>query len=334
MKRRTVLGLLSAAPAWPLSAEGQQESRGRRLPRIGFVEFAAASVGRQTLVPFREGLRALGYVEGSTIVVESRDARGDVERGHALIDELAALPVDVFVSPGPAASRAIVRKTRIPVVAVALPPGGSEPELFASIARPGGTVTGFSAYGEEMSAKRLELLKEILPTLKTVGVMHNATDPTFSAWGTQTLADARRQGLEPMAFGLAEPSVAAVAESFRKLRDRGATGTAAMIVIRDFMTAGVLDDICRAGAETRIAVVGEYADVSHAGALFSYGADFADLFRRAAGYVDRILKGEKAADLPIQLPTKFEFIVNLKSARALGLVVPPSILGRAEEIIE
>jgi len=191
MKRRTVLGLLSAAPAWPLSAEGQQESRGRRLPRIGFVEFAAASVGRQTLVPFREGLRALGYVEGSTIVVESRDARGDVERGHALIDELAALPVDVFVSPGPAASRAIVRKTRIPVVAVALPPGGSEPELFASIARPGGTVTGFSAYGEEMSAKRLELLKEILPTLKTVGVMHNATDPTFSAWGTQTLADAR-----------------------------------------------------------------------------------------------------------------------------------------------
>jgi putative ABC transport system substrate-binding protein len=276
----------------------------------------------------------LGYVDGSSIVIESREARGDVERGHALIDELAAMPVDVFLSPGPAASRAIVRKTHIPVVAVALPAGGSEPELFASFARPGGTVTGFSTYGEEMSAKRLELLREILPALTTVGVMHNATDPTFSTWGAKTLADARSQGLEPVGFGLGAPSAAAVVESFHKLRDRSRTGGAAMIVVRDFMTAGLIDEICRAGAETHIAVIGEYADVAHAGALFSYGADLGDLFRRAAGYVDRILKGAKPADLPIQLPTKFEFIVNLKAARALGLVVPPSILARAEEIVE
>ncbi len=330
MKRRAFLGVLGGAAAWPLSGQAQQEPRPRRVPVVGFVGFASSTVDERTILPFREALKELGYIEGRTIIVETRNAQGDVERGHALLAELAALPVDVFLSPGPAASRAIARKYSIPVVAVALPATQSEPELFSSLARPGGTVTGFSAFGEEMSAKRIAMLKEILPNLKTLGVLHNGTDPTFSAWGLQTIADARAQGLEPIRLGLTS-STDPVVDHVRKLSELGGT---AMIVIRDFLTAARQNDICKAAADARIAVVGEYSDYARAGAIFSYGADIDDLFRRAAGYVDRILKGEKAGDLPIQLPTKFELSVNLKSARALDIAIPSSILVSADQVIE
>jgi putative ABC transport system substrate-binding protein len=332
MRRREFLTLLGGAMGtWPLTAAGQQGPRANRLPIVGFVGFASESVDARTLIPFREAMSALGYTEGQSVVIQVRSSQGDVERGHALISELAALPVDVFLSPGPAASRAIVRKTRIPVVAVALPAVHVEPELFASLARPGGTVTGFSAFGEEISAKRIEMLKEVLPGLKKLGVLHNATDPTFSAWGEQTMSDAKRLGIEPIRFGLSSNSTLTVTEHFRKLSELGGT---AMIVVRDFLTTALMSDICRNGVDARIAVVGEHSEFARSGALFSYGADFADLFRRSAGYVDRILKGEKAADLPIQLPTKFEMSVNLKVARALGLELPPTILIRADEVIE
>ena len=182
-----------------------------------------------------------------------------------------------------------------------------------------------------MSAKRIQMLKEILPELKVLGVMHNVTDPTFQNWGEQTMADARKQGLESLRLGLTTASAAIVADNVRKLREAGG---AAMVVIRDFLTSALMDDICKIGAEEGIAVIGEHAEFSNRGALFSYGADFRDLFRRAAVYVDRILKGEKAADLPIQLPTKFELSVNLRTARMLSLEVPPLIVAQAEVIFE
>ena len=327
MRRREVLMGLAVwaapAPSWAQS--------GARVPIVGFVGFASAPVDNRTLNHFRQALHELGQIEGRTILIEAHSSGGDVDRGHALISELAALPVDVFLSPGPAATRAILRKTKIPIVAVALPATQSDPELFSSLARPGGTVTGFSAFGEELSAKRIEILKEVLPGLKVLGVLHNTTDPTFRTWGEQTMADARKQSLEPVRLGLTSPSAAAVVDDVRKLREAGGT---ALIVIRDFLTSTLMDDICRIGTEARIAVIGEHSEFARVGALFSYGADIADLFRRAAGYVDRILKGEKAADLPIQFPTKFELVVNLKTARVLGLNIPPSILIRAEEFIE
>jgi ABC-type uncharacterized transport system substrate-binding protein len=327
MNRRNLLmgmaAMASASPSWA-------QSRGR-VPIVGFAGFASAAVDTRTLLPFRQGLQELGYAVGRTILVEARSSDGDVNRGHALISELAALPVNVFLSPGPAASRAIVRMSKIPVVAVALPAVQSEPELFSSLARPGGTVTGFSAFGEELSAKRIEMLREVLPKVKVLGVLHNATDPTFQKWGEQTIADALNQGLEPLTLGLTSASPATVVDHVRKLHEAGGT---AMIVIRDYLTSALLDDICKIGAAARVVVIGEYSEPTRLGALFSYGADFDDLFRRAAGYVDRILKGEKAADLPIQLPTKFELSVNLKTARALGLEMPPSIIVRAEQVIE
>jgi putative ABC transport system substrate-binding protein len=194
MRRREVLiglaALTARTPAWAQS--------GSRQPVVGFVGFASSAVDNQIIQPFRDALRELGRIEGRTIVVEARSSDGDIEKGHALISELASLPVDVFLSPGPAATRAIQRRTKIPVVAVALPATQSEPELFASLARPGGTVTGFSAFGEELSAKRIEMLKEVLPNVAVVGVLHNGTDPIFRAWGEQTIEDARKQGIEPV----------------------------------------------------------------------------------------------------------------------------------------
>ncbi|MCK1368463.1 ABC transporter substrate-binding protein [Bradyrhizobium sp. 62] len=282
-------------------------------------------------MPFRKALADLGYVEGRSITVEIRNANGDVERGHAIIDEFVAMPVDVLFAPGPAAARAAVRKTKIPVVAIALPAVQRDPELFQSLARPGGTVTGFSAFGEEMSAKRIAMLKEILPGLTKLGVMHNATDPTFSAWGDQTMADTGKLGIEPVRSGLTAPTPAQVAEQIRKLAEAGGT---AMIVIRDYMTAAMSNDICRIGAEMKVAVVGEEAEVARAGALFSYGADIGDLSRRAAGYVDQIIKGQKPSEMPIQLPTKFEMVVNLKTARALGLTIPSTVLVQTDQVIE
>ena len=327
MRRREILfGLATLAAQTPAWAQ-----TGSRLPIVGFVGFASAQIDNHMLGHFQAGLRELGRIEGRTIAIEARIADGNIHKGHELISELIALPVDVFLSPGPAATRAILRKTKIPVVAVALPGTESDPELFASLARPGGTVTGFSAFGEEMSAKRIEMLKEVLPNLRVLGVLHNATDPTFRAWGEQTMVDAKKQNLEPLRLALTSPSVAAAADQIRTLREAGGK---ALIVIRDFLTSTMINDICGVATEAGIGVVGEHSEFARAGALFSYGADIPDLFRRAAGYVDRILKGEKAEDLPIQLPTKFELVVNLKTAHALGHVMPPSILIRAEEVIE
>jgi putative tryptophan/tyrosine transport system substrate-binding protein len=326
MRRRQFLGIFGTLAAIPHAVFAQQH-----IPIVGFVGFATPEVDNATLAPFRKAMADLGYVEARNIIIDARSTGGDVERGLALIDELVAKPVDVLLSPGPAAARAIVKKTSIPVVAVALPAVQRDPDLFQSLARPGGSLTGFAAFGEEMSAKRIEMLREILPGLKKLGVMNNATDPTFSAWGAQTMQEARTAGIEPVRLGLTAASPAAVAEQFEVLANAGGE---AVIVIRDYMTAAMGQEICRIGAEKKIAVIGQQGEFARAGALLSYGADIGDLFRRAAGYVDLILKGQKPADMPIQLPTKFELIVNLRTARRLGLAIPPTILVLTNEVIE
>lgn len=323
MQRRD---LLFGLAAWPLAAYGQP-----RIPVIGFVGVASREADATVLEPFRQGLKDLGHVEGRTVRLETRYSDGDIERAQKQFAELAALPVDIFFAPGPAAARTLARMTKIPVVAIGLPDLQSLPGLYADLKRPGGSVTGFSSFGEEMSAKRLQLLKDALPSLKTVGVLHNATDPTFNAWGEQTIEGARRQGLDGIGLGLREPTKEAVAEAINRLREQGGT---AVIVVRDFMTAKLTDDICELGAAAGIAVVGSQAEVAEAGALLSYGPDAADVARLAAGYVDRILKGEKAGDLPIQFATKFDFVINLRTAKRLGLTIPTVALVRADRTIE
>jgi len=327
MRRRNVL-IGSAAFGFPGPALSQRQAR---LPVVGYLGFASLAADNQTLNAFRRGLRDHGLIEGQNIIVEARSSDGDIARGRELIAELNAMPVDVFLSPGPAATRVLMRLTKIPIVAVALPADRTDSGMFASHARPGGTVTGFSTFGEEMSAKRLQLVREMLPRMTVVGVLHNGTDPTFNAWGEQTMRDAARQGLLPVRMSLSSASREQLDKGVRQLRDADGTG---LIVVRDFMTVTLMKDICRIAADEGIAVVGEWNEFARAGALFSYGADIPDLFRRAAGYVDRILKGEKPADLPIQLPDKFELVVNMGTARRLGVTVPARLLVQADEVIE
>jgi len=262
MKRREFLSILGLIASSPCAAVAQQQ----RIPIVGFVGFATSEVDVAMLAPFRKAMIDLGYVEGRNIVIDARSTGGDITRGIALIDELIARPVDVMLGPGPAAARAIVKKTNIPLVAVALPAVQSDPDLFQSLAQPGGSLTGFAAFGEEMSAKRIEMLREILPSLKKLGVMNNATDPTFSAWGAQTMQEARAAGLEPLRLGLTAASPAQVAEQFKVLADAGGD---AMIVIRDYMTAAMQKEICQLGTEMKIAVIGQQGEFARAGALFS-----------------------------------------------------------------
>ncbi len=302
-----------------------------RLPVVGFVGFASTEGDAATVAAFRDGMRAQGQAEGRTWRLDHRHAGGDVARGAAIIRDLAAVPVDVFVVPGPAAARAVRRASAIPLVAVGLPPVPSDPELFASLARPGGSVTGFASFGEEMSAKRIEFLRETIPGLSAVGILHNSTDPTFDAWGRLTEDSARAQGLRAVRLGIAARDPAVLAAGMRRLRE---DDVRALVVVRDFLTSSLIDEIVATALAEGIAVIGDQSNYAEAGALFSYGASQADLFRRAAGYVVRILRGEKPADLPVQLPTAIEFVVNLRTARALGLALPQAILARADEVIE
>lgn len=324
MIARRVLPALALAPT---AARAQP----RRLPVVAFVGFASPAGDRLTVEAFRDGMRAQGMLEGQGWRFEARHAEGDAARGAGIIRDLAALPVDVFVVPGPAAARAVRRATSIPLVAVGLPPVQSDPELFASLARPGGSVTGFASFGEEMAAKRIELLRETIPGLALIGVLHNAADPTFEDWGRLTEASAAAQGIRAMRVPIAARDPAALAAAMRRLR---AEGGGAVVVVRDFLTSSLIPEIIAAAQAERIAVIGDHARLAEAGALFSFGASLTDLFRRAAGYVVRILRGERPGDLPVQLPTAIEFVVNLRAARALGLAVPHAILARAEEVIE
>ena len=314
-----------------LAAPALRAQTPRRLPVVGFLGFASEEGDRATLAAFRDGMRAHGQAERQTYLLESRHAGGDMDRAAANIRELAALPVDVFVAPGRTAARAIRRVSAIPVVAVGLPPTQSDPELFASLARPGGSVTGFSTFGEEMSAKRLEFLQETIPGLEAVGILNNGSDPNFDAWGAETAAIAQARGLRTLPLLIHSADPAALARQIRALPPAGAR---ALIVVRDFLTSTLAPEINRLALEQGTAVVAEQALFPRTGALFSYGASLPDLFRRAAGYVVRILRGEKPGDLPVQLPTTFEFIVNLATARRLGLSVPAAIVARADEVIE
>jgi putative ABC transport system substrate-binding protein len=315
----------------PLLALPALAAAQRRLPVVGFVGFASEAGDRPSVTAFREGMRAQGMVEGQGWQFEHRHADGDALRGAGIIRDFAALPVAVFIVPGPSAARAIRRATTIPLVAIGLPPVQSDPDLFASLARPGGSVTGFASFGEEMSAKRIEFLRETIPALSAIGVMHNAADPTFDAWGRLSEASARAQGLRVLRLPLTQRDPVALAAGMRALRQEGAQ---ALVVVRDFLTSSMIEDITATALAEGIAVIGDQARFAHAGALFSYGANLPDLFRRAAGYVIRILRGEKPGDLPVQLPTAIEFVVNLRTARALGLTVPHPILARADEVIE
>ncbi len=287
------------------------------------------STGRHPFIEaFRQGLRDLGYVEGQNLVIEERYAEGRAERLPALAAELIGAKVDVFVASGAAAGLAATRAaTVLPVVCVTgdLVATG----LVSSLARPGGNVTGFSLLSEDLTVKWLELLKEALPKLARVGVLVD-TSP-----GVQPAQRQRAETTAPrLALGLVMLE-AADADSIDRAFARAAREhVGGLVVASSTVFAGRNHQIVALAEKHRLPAMYEHRDFVEAGGLMSYGPDLRDVFRRAAVYVDRILKGAKPAYLPVEQPTKFELVINRKTAKALGLTIPPSLLLRADEVIQ
>jgi putative ABC transport system substrate-binding protein len=330
LDRRTFVGILTIGLlAAPLAARAQQAGK---VPRIGFLSLNLAP-NRHLHKAFRQGLRDLGYVEGGNIVIEHRDAGGKVEGLPALAAELVALKVDVIVTGGGTASALAAKQatTTIPIVFASAPdPVGDG--LVASLARPGGNVTGLSNLNSELVGKCLEQLKQAVPGVGRVavlwqpGFMDKRTDKDMLK-AADVAARALRVRLQVVGARGPADIEGAFSEITRARADALTVLSSAML----FTERRRLVDLA---AKNRLPVAYAQREFVEAGGLMAYGPNLADLFRRAASYVDKILKGAKPADLPVEQATKFELVINLKTAKALGLTIPPSLLLRADQVIE
>jgi len=324
MRRREFITLVvGAAATWPAMTSAQQAGK---LPIVGFLgasasgfaPWAAAFVGR---------MRELGWVEGSTIAIEYRWSEGRPERYAEIAAEFVRLKVDVILTVGSAVPIVRQATTAIPIVfAVAIDPVGSG--LVASLAKPGGNATGLSIQANELAGKRLELLREAIPQLRRLGILFNAdnTQPVLEMGETQ--AEARRLGLEiaPLAIRRADD----IEPTFQNLKVRA---DALYVAVDQLMVANRARILTLALAE-RLPTIFSERDFVKAGAFMSYGPNYSDLFRHSADYVDKILHGTKPGDIPVEQPTKFELVINLSTAKALGLTIQPALLTRADDVIE
>jgi putative ABC transport system substrate-binding protein len=324
MRRREFITLVvGAAATWPLTAPAQQTGKP---PIVGFLG-ASASGFAPWAAAFVARMRELGWVEGRTIAIEYRWSEGRPERYAEIAAEFVRLKVDVILTVGSAVPIVKQATTVIPIVfAVAIDPVGSG--LVASLAKPGGNVTGLSIQANELAGKRLELLREVMPELHRLAIVFNAdnTQPVLEMGETQ--AEARRLGLEitPLAIRRAED----IAPAFHDLRTRA---DAVYVAIDQLIVANRAHIQTFASSE-RLPTVFSERDFVKAGGFMSYGPNYAELFRHSADYVDKILHGTKPSELPVEQPTKFELVINLTTAKALGLSVPRSLVSRADEVIE
>jgi putative ABC transport system substrate-binding protein len=327
--RRAFLGTMAGGLlAAPLAAEAQQAAK---VARIGYLSTNLAA-NPHTHEAFRQGLRDLGYVEGRNVVIEYRDAEGKFERLPALAAELVALKVDVIVAGGNSLARAAKQATRtLPIVFAAV----SDPVasgLVTSLARPGGNVTGASILSSELVGKRLELLTQAVPGVSRVAVLWLP-----GALGERTEKDMLKEAeVAAGALGVRLQVVEArePADLDRAFSDMTRARADALTVLPSLMFLRERRRLVDLAAKHRLPAVYTVKEYVDAGGLMAYAPNLADVFRRAATYVDRILKGAKPADLPVQQSTKFELIINLKTAKALGLTIPPSLLARADQVIE
>ena len=312
----------------PLAAEGQQPTKAAR---IGYLVTGSleAPEARRSFDVFRQGLRERGYVEGQNIVIEFRAADGRNDRLPGLAAELVGLKVETIVTQGtPAAVAAKQATSTIPIVmAIATDPVGAG--LIASLGRPGGNVTGLANLDAELSGKRLEILKTAVPALARVAVLRNPANPAHREALRGAEAAAHTLGVRVQVVDVRDPGEFGTAFSAMK-RER-ADG---LVLFADSMFGTHRARIFDLAAQSRLPAIFWESRFAAAGALMSYGTSYPDLFRSAAVYVDKILKGAKPADLPVEQPTKFELVINLKTSKALGLTIPQSILMRADEIID
>jgi len=328
MRRIGLAGILALSLMAPLASEAQQSTKAARIGYLVTGPLGTPEASR-SFDAFRQGLRERGYLEGQNIVIEYRAAEGRNERLPALAAELIGLNVQIIVTQGtPAAVAAKQATSTIPIVmAIATDPVGAG--LIASLGRPGGNVTGLANLDAELSGKRLEILKAAVPALARVAVLRNPANPAHKAALREAQAAAHALGVRVQQVDVRDPGEFGTA--FYAMKRERADG---LVLFADSMFGASRVRIFDLAAKNRLPAIFWQSEFAEAGALMSYGTSYPDLFRSAAVYVDKILKGAKPADLPVEQPTKFELVINLKTAKALGLTIPPSVLGRADQVIE
>jgi putative ABC transport system substrate-binding protein len=327
ISRREIITTLGGAVAWPLAARAQQPA----MPVIGFLENRSPEVLVERLRAFRQGLKDAGHVEGANVAIEYRWAENQVDRLPALAADLARRPVSVLVaSGGPQAALALkAATTTVPLVfAVAEDP--VRLGLVASLARPGGNATGIHFLNTELTAKRLELLREMVPNAARVAVLVNPRNPTSTQITTRDVqAAARAMGLQIRILEAATSHE--INSAFASLAGEPAD---ALFVGQDGFLVSRRLQLANMAARYAVPLISSSRDVTEAGGLMSYGTNIIDVYRQMAGYTGRILKGAKPADLPVEQSTKLELVINAQTARMLGLAVPPTLLATADEVIE
>ena len=325
MKRREFISLLgSAAVAWPLAARAQQPGK---LPTIGFLGTTTPSAWSQWVAAFVQRLRDFGWIEGRTIAVEYRWAEGRDERFVEIAAELVQLKVDVIVTSGTALLAAKQATSVIPIVfAVANDPVGSG--FVASLSRPGGNITGLSLQSTDLAGKRLELFREVVPDLRRLAIMAHVGNPAAVLELAEVQAAARALGLEVATLEIRRAED--IAPAFEALNGR----VDALYIETDALIFTHRIRINTLALAARLPTMHSVRAYVEAGGLMSYGPNYTDLFRRAGELVDKILRGAKPADIPVEQPTKFDLVINLTTAKALGLDLPPSLVTRADEVIE
>ena len=325
-RRAFISGITLAFLAAPLAAGAQPAGK---IPQIGYLSGFSPEYDNAWFAAFRQGLQDIGYVEGKTILIEERHVSAGDENLPQLAAQLVRLKVDLLVVAGtPAAQAAKTLTTVIPIVMT----NAADPVwtgLVASLARPGGNITGLSDFNTGVVAKRLELLKEVIPSAIRVAALLNPANPANPRQIALTQAAASGLGVTILSFEAERANE--IARAFVTMKRERSTG---LIVIGDPTLGANRKLILELAAKNRLPAVYSQSQWVSAGGLMSFGTNFADLYRRAATYVDKILKGAKPADLPVEQPTKFELVINLKTAKALGLTIPASLLQRADQVIE
>jgi len=326
-KTLTLLFIVVVLGAGATTAEAQQPTK---VPRIGWLTGASPSAQLARIEAFRQGLRELGYVEGKNIVIEWRSAEEKLDRLPALAAELVRLKVDIILTAGSSPTGAAKEATTTIPIVMAQDPDPVGSGFVASLARPGGNITGLSTLAPELSGKRLELLKEIVPRLSRVAVFGTSTQPG----NAQSLKELE---LAAKAFGVKLQYLDVLSSKDIESAFRAASkgrADAVLMLLPGRVATSQRTEIAELAVKNRLPAIYGGRAFAEAGGLISYGVNLNDLDRRAATYMDKILKGAKPADIPVEQPTKFELIINLKAAKQIGLTIPPNVLSRADKVIK
>jgi putative ABC transport system substrate-binding protein len=323
-RRRFLVSALAGALITPFDAEAQSA---RQVWRIGYLGTSSPALEPNLVNAFRQGLREFGHIEGQDIVIEYRWAEGKYDRFPELAAELVRLKVDVILTAGTPGALAAKQATRTIPIVMAVVADALAYQLVASLAQPGGNVTGLSTLARDLQGKQLEFLKEIVPRLSRIAVLVNPSNPFNDVLGREQVQQALRLKLELFEVKAAEEFEAVFAAIARQR-------PGALFMIADRFLLAHRARIMAFAARQRLPGMYPYTEFVEAGGLVSYAPSYPEMCRRSATYVDKILKGAKPADLPVEQPTKFELVINLKTAKALGLTIPQSVLGQADQIIK